>query len=129
MSWIRQTGFSLLEVLVAFAILALALTTILALFATGLRNTAVAGDYVRATAVAEAQLARLQAAEFASVVPEQAEGVFDDRYHWRSESRLLDAESGVAGVGLYALHVEVRWREAARERQLALASVRLGRLP
>ena len=55
-----QGGYSLLEVLVAFAILALAVGTILSLFATGLRNTAVASDYARALTLAESQLAYFQ---------------------------------------------------------------------
>ena len=43
-----QCGFSLLEVLVAFAILSVSLGVLLQVFATGLRNVGMADDYSRA---------------------------------------------------------------------------------
>lgn len=51
-----QRGFSLLEVLVAFAILSLSLGVLLQVFATGLRNAGVTDDYTRATLYAESIL-------------------------------------------------------------------------
>ncbi|MDV7399945.1 type II secretion system protein, partial [Arthrospira platensis SPKY1] len=56
---IRQHGFSLLEVLVAFAILSISLGAILQVFATGLRNAGMADDYTRATLYAESILAAI----------------------------------------------------------------------
>lgn len=126
----RQAGFSLIEVLVAFAILALALGILLSLFATGLRNTAVAHDYGQALVLAEGRMAALQAEEFAQVTPGVSAGMFAGRYAWRSEVRPLDeAATGVKGVALYALHVEVQWPAGRQPRRIALSSVRLGRAP
>ena len=41
----KQKGFSLLEVLVAFSILAIAMGALMQVFATGLRNTALAEEW------------------------------------------------------------------------------------
>lgn len=49
-------GFSLLEIMVAFAILALALGVLLQIFSGAMKATALSGDYSRAVAVAEARL-------------------------------------------------------------------------
>ena len=55
----RQAGFSLLEVLVAFAILALSLGVLLQIFSRAMSTTAVSGSYSRAAAMAEARLAEV----------------------------------------------------------------------
>ena len=54
----RQSGFSLLEVLVAFSILALALGVLLQSFSTGMRGVTQSGLYSRATLLAESIFAR-----------------------------------------------------------------------
>jgi len=53
----RQSGYTLIEVLVAFMILALALTVLLRIFSGGLRNVSVSSDYAIATLIAESRLA------------------------------------------------------------------------
>lgn len=126
----RQRGFSLIEVLVAFAILALAVSVILSLLATGLRNTGVAGEYGVALALAESKMAELQGMDTARLQPQSSEGLFDGRYQWRSEVRHRDdMASGVAGVAMYGLAVQVRWGEAARVRVIDLSTLRVGRVP
>lgn len=129
MNGLRQRGFSLIEVLVAFAILAVAVSVILSLFATGLRNTAVAGEYGVALALAESKMAMLQGMDDARLAPLSQDGVFNDAYRWHSEVRQADSDSGVAGVAMYVLAVRVSWDEAARSRAVDLSTVRLGRLP
>ncbi len=129
MNGLRQRGFSLIEVLVAFAILAVAVSVILSLFATGLRNTAVAGEYGVALALAESKMAFLQGMDDARLAPLSQEGEFGGVYRWHSEVRPADGDSGVAGVAMYVLAVRVSWDEAARSRTVDLSTVRLGRLP
>ena len=47
----RQRGFTLLEVLVAFALLGLTLGVILQVFSGGLHNAAEAGNYIQAAII------------------------------------------------------------------------------
>ena len=51
-----QGGFSLLEVVVAFAILALSLGLLIQIFSRALHTTALSGDYSRAATLAQARL-------------------------------------------------------------------------
>lgn len=51
-----QGGFSLLEVVVAFAILALSLGLLIQIFSRALNTTVLSGDYSRATTLAQARL-------------------------------------------------------------------------
>jgi general secretion pathway protein I len=55
-SMVRQQGFSLLEVVVAFAILALTLGVLMQIFSRALNTTALSGEYSRAATLAEARL-------------------------------------------------------------------------
>ncbi|MDT8406014.1 MAG: type II secretion system protein [Methylococcales bacterium] len=74
-------GFSLLEMVVAFAIMGLALSMLLAIFSRNVRQAQIAEDYVNATQLAQSLLARvghewpLQDSDFS--------GVELERYHWR----------------------------------------------
>ncbi len=51
-----ERGFSLLEIMVAFAILALSLGVLMQIFSSSMNATALSGDYSRAVALAEARL-------------------------------------------------------------------------
>jgi len=52
----RSAGFTLLEVIVAIAILGIAITVVLQLFSANLRAISVSGDYVAAATRAEAKM-------------------------------------------------------------------------
>jgi general secretion pathway protein I len=122
----RERGFSLLEVLVAFSILALSLGALLLVFSTGLRNTALAADYTRAVSLAESKLAEVGARR--PLAPGASEGNVDGRYRWQAEVTELAPPEGVARpleqVRAYQVSVTVTWGAGARERQVGLASLR-----
>jgi len=127
MKRLNQNGFSLLEVLVAFSILSLALAALFTLFGTGVRSTAVARDYQQALVVAEARLAFLQGVNAQQLPQENSQGVAPGGYTWRSEVTPLEQETpAVSGVTLYQLAVQVRWDEGGQQRQLGLTTLRLG---
>jgi len=126
----RQRGFSLLEVLVAFSILALALAALFTLFGTAVRSTAVARDYQRALLVAESRLAYLQGVASRQLTVASEQGETADGYLWNSEVTPLEQEPpAVAGVSLYQLAVQVSWQEGGQQRQIDLKTLRLGPAP
>ena len=129
-----QRGFSLIEVLAAFVILALVATALFQLFSGALLNASAADEWSRASLVAESRLAAA-----AGAVPlveatdrgDEAEG----RIHWETRVRAWDApsvEPELARISdtmmtrLYRVEVDVRFPGlAGRERTLSLATVRL----
>jgi len=75
-----QRGFSLLEILVAFSIMAIALGVLLNIFSSGLRNATVSEDYTAAVQIAEAMIA-MPGVE-GPLQSGQASGVVNDKYRW-----------------------------------------------
>jgi general secretion pathway protein I len=126
----REGGFSLLEVLVAFTILALAVGTILSLFATGLRNTAVASDYARALILAESRIAYYQGLDPQQLVSGEGNGT-EAGFHWHSRVSPYDEVPTASGrpLRLYRIEVAVKWGGEARQRSLQLSTLRIGQTP
>ncbi len=74
-------GFSLLEMVVAFAIMGLALSMLLAIFSRNVNQVQIAEDYVNATQLAQSLLARV--GNEWPVQESDRVGVENDHYHWR----------------------------------------------
>jgi general secretion pathway protein I len=113
-------GFTLLEVLVALTILAVAIVALMQLSSQGLRLLHLSDDYQQAVIVAD-RVARAN-----DVVEEGAETGQEGRFRWERHLRLVPVpEELTPGAGpqlrLYALSVAVRW---SRDRTLELASLR-----
>ena len=122
----HQRGFSLLEVLVAFAILSVSLGVLLQVFATGLRNAGVADDYTQATLYAESILAA-----YGREVPlgeGVREGPINDRFSWRGTvspyaEGMPDPEK--TRMRAWRISVEVFWRGLTQTRSVMLETLRL----
>lgn len=125
----QQHGYSLLEVLVAFVILALAVGTVLSLFATGLRNSAVASDYARALTLAESQLAFYQGISPRQLDSGYAEGN-EEGFTWRSRITPYDeVVTPGRAARVYRIDVSVNWGEEGRQRSVRLSTLGIGTLP
>ncbi len=125
----RQRGFSLLEVLVAFAILSVSLGVLLQVFATGLRNAGLADDYSQATLYADSILAAY--GREAPLGEGVREGPINDRFSWRGvvslqTEGLPDPEK--TRMRAYRIRIEVFWRGLAQTRSVVLETLRLAPL-
>ena len=118
----RQRGFTLIEVIIAFALLALALTLLLGSLSGAARQVRQAEDTSRATLHAQSLLATVGVGE--TLEPGREEGEFEDgRYRWTLEiTPYLDPLkrasplSSPQGPRLLQLQLAVRWGEGAGQR-------------
>jgi general secretion pathway protein I len=125
----RQCGFSLLEVLVAFAILSVSLGVLLQVFATGLRNAGVADDYSRATLYAESILAAI--GREVPLAEGERSGPVNDRFSWRSTVSAFAEDMPAhekTQVRAYRVRVEVFWPGLIQIRSVTLETLRLASL-
>jgi general secretion pathway protein I len=127
----RSGGFTLLEVIIAFVIMALVVGATFDTFSTGLRSALLTGDYAGAVVRAESRLALLAFSE-----PLEAgvkSGKFDDVYVWRTEVRPVPADKETdtppPPFSLYDVVVTVAWGSGAHARKITLKSQRLGKGP
>ena len=124
----HSAGYTLIEVLVAFMILALALSVLLRIFSGGLRNVSVSSDYARAVLVAEAQLATAGVSD--ALVPGDTSGDDGGKFPWtrivRNYVPFEGYDRGALPVPAYHVTVIVEWPHAGSTRQIDLSTIRLG---
>ena len=122
-----QQGFSLLEVLVAFAILSVSLGVLFQIFSSGVRGTVVSENYNKALIVAESILAGVGVDGPLEAGLEQGEA--EELYRWRVNVTLYeedDLELGGGGIEPYRIDVWVGWQEDGKARDVELSTLRLG---
>jgi len=122
----RVQGFTLFEILVALAILAISLTVILQLFSGGLRSVRVSDRHSQAVFRAKEKMEQILLEDPPSVGKQ--EGKFDDGYTWRSRIGRIEPpeeEEQKLPFDVYEITVEVAWHEGTGETQLALQTTRL----
>jgi general secretion pathway protein I len=131
----RERGFSVLEVLVAFIIVALVVTALFRLFGGALGNAAAADEWTRALLVAQSRLTLA-----ASTVPlketNDAGSEADGKIRWRTSvapyvppdvNPDLERVSEAMTTRLYRVSVDVTFAaDNGREKQLSLSTVKLG---
>lgn len=127
----KQQGFSLLEILIAFSILALSLGILLKIFSGGVNTAMVAEDYTIATQIAESLLAKT-----GSEIPlkdNQSTGEENEKYHWELvitpftvSNESVDPKN--AAAQLYKVSVTIMWGDGEGNgdgRQIQLTTLKL----
>lgn len=119
-----DSGFTLLEVIVALAILAAGLLGLIELLSGSLRLSGSARDSTAASMYASQRL------EEALLAPRPAEGeesgLFGERYRWTARTTFLPEEEGRPFQPV-RVQVTIRWDEGERERSVSVAATRWDR--
>ena len=101
----QQRGYTLLEVVVAFAILTLSLSTLIPGLATLTGQSGTARETLAATEFARSLIEPIGIAE--PLRPGVREGRVGDAWRWRIGIEPYRDEGGPVGAGLYSIVVEV----------------------
>ena len=117
-------GFTLLEVLVAVALLGIAITVVLQLFSADLRAIAASEEYVSAAARAEAKMREVQDNDTLS---EGSTSEITDDGYWVdvSVASTLGERTETLQVMLMDILVTVRWSKGIKEKSLSLRTMKL----
>ena len=127
----HERGYTLIEVLVAFSVLALALTFLLGTLSGATRQVRWSADAARAALHAQSLLADIGVGE--ALQPGRDEGELEDgRYRWQLDVapyvdplRPGDAPQDPFAARLLQLRLELDWGEGTRAQSLVLESLRL----
>lgn len=129
MKTIKQQGFSLLEILIAFSILAVSLSILLNIFSLGVTTAGVSEDYTAAVQIAESLMAKtgvekpLQAGD--------SVGIIHDKYYWQVLVQPFTLasepiETTTLNTALFKVRVTVNWGdEKAHSREVKLVTLKL----
>jgi general secretion pathway protein I len=125
----NNKGFTLMEVLVAIAILGIGLGILLELFSGGLRSAKISEEVTRAQWYGKAKMEEiLTTQDLSEGVTEDA---FDSQFSYKSEVTKTNPPLGqdetvgsALPVDLYKIIVKVNWRSGLGQRSLELESLR-----
>ena len=136
----RRAGFTLLEVLIAFVIAALAIGVMVEGVVGGLRSASTAAQVQKAVALARSRLAAAEALVQSGPPPQPSQNGQDAEFRWRvdlstqASAALPRSESVLQGgpggnrapkATLYAIKVVVSWVTSGRTRQVRLDGAQL----
>jgi general secretion pathway protein I len=124
----RATGFTLIEVVVAMAILGIGITMMIELFSGSLRLVRTSGEYTKAVNYARVKMEEM------TLKPTTNEGIeegeFDKTYRWQVDVKRMDLLSATIEtdykppVQLFQVKVHVVWKSGTKERSTVLETYR-----
>lgn len=122
----REAGFTLVEVIVAIAILSLSLSVLLPMMSHSVQQVAQAEKMIQAGSLAQSLIA-----EVGTELPireGESGGEFSNGYRWHLAMRQYgDATEREAWpVGAYTISAEITWDDGPRRRSYSLTTLRLG---
>ena len=123
---INNDGFSLLEVIVALAIMAIGFVTVSQLFSGSIRSVSLSEQYLKGTTLAHSKLGEL---EINNYTTSEFEGTFfnEKKYRWQLEiapytSPLNSAENNIQ---LSRVNLNVLWEDGGKIRDIELHTLKV----
>ena len=122
------TGFTLIEVVVAMAILSIGITMIIELFSGSLRLVRTSGEYTKAVNYARVKMEEMTVKPTVTEWIEQGE--FDGAYRWQVDVKRMDLlpprieTDFKPPVELFQVKVHVLWKSGTKERSTVLETYR-----
>jgi len=124
----NQRGFTLIEVMAAFAIFAVLFGVILQILSTSISNTRRSGDFTQAALLAQSQLDMVGIEQLPE--PGRYSGRYNEDYSWEMviEPYQVQDDRGVAyedlPIDLYYVGLTVYWGEGRSERSALFETLR-----
>jgi prepilin-type N-terminal cleavage/methylation domain-containing protein len=119
-----KKGFTLLEVLVATAVLSIAITVILQLFSANIRNIAVSDDYVKA--VTKAHIKMREILDESDITDKTYSEITNDGYKVDvSISEIAKDRSENLNVKLFEIDLKLSWLKGNKEKFINLKTMKL----
>lgn len=123
LSFTSEKGFTLLEVLIAVAILGIAISVVLQLFSANMRALSASEDYVTATAKAEAKMREILDDD--NLTARSLSDATPDGYSIDvSVTEALNERTENLQVALMDISLTVRWTRGPKERSLTLRTMK-----
>lgn len=125
----------MLEILIAFSILALSLGILLKIFSTGVNSAIAAEDYTAAVQIAESLMARTGMEK--PLLAGQESGLEEDKFHWKvvvspySFNPENNDDTGITAI-LFKVKATVSWGDdntRLSEKRVELSTLKLARKP
>jgi len=124
-----ESGFTLLEVLLAVVILSVSLTTILLQFQTALHAGSISRERTNAVIYAKEKLESLKIENELSESSES--GTFENGYEWETEVSFYEYEDPEEGISYedlrhetYKLRATIMWNSGINKRQIELITLK-----
>jgi general secretion pathway protein I len=122
----NQTGFTLIETLVAFMILAISLVVVMQLFSGGLKSNKLSSDYLYGIFHAKEKMEELLLSE--NMLAENLSGDFGDGYSWQATIDFIESEDETdipQPLSAFDITLDVSWRYGIRDKHFKIKTVKL----
>jgi len=132
-NFFATTGFTLIEVVVALAILGIGLTVIIELFSGGLRLARTSEEYTKAMNFAHMKMEEITSKQ--KIEEGSDEGKCDDdTFHWQvkiKKTDLLPIEKDSdfkPPIELFQVRVDILWQSGSKEKSASIESYKASKL-
>ena len=122
----NNDGFSLLEVIVALAIMAMGFVTVLQLFSGSIRSLSLSEQYLKGTTLAHSKLGELEVNNYHVT---EFEGIFPDEknYWWQLQisPHTSPRNSKENNIQLSEVTLNVLWEDAGKTRDIEMSTLKV----